>query len=346
MKNLVIVSFIFFFCLSCKNMDEIEEYDNTNIGNFESLWNTIDTRYCFFSEKKINWDSIYYSYKPKVEALGEQDSYSFFYLMDSMLDNLKDGHVNLYSNFDVGKYWDWYEKYPDNYNSELIDNKYLGSNYKMAGGIKYSVLSDNNNSKFGYMSYSDFNASFSDQNMYYIFSLFKNSAVSGVILDVRNNGGGLMTLSEKLASYFISEDKIGGYYRIKNGQGHDDFSNYKPIWLTRSKINCDCQVVVLTNRKCFSATNNFVSYVKDEKNVTILGDTTGGGGGMPFSSILPNGWSVRFSTFPQYNSNKNSIENGIAPEVLDSLTQTNELKGIDNLINDAALYILKLNRGN
>ncbi|WP_438589109.1 S41 family peptidase [Duncaniella dubosii] len=54
-------------------------------------------------------------------------------------------------------------------------------------------------------------------------------------------------------------------------------------------------VIVLANRSTFSAANNFVSVMKLLPGVRVVGATTGGGSGMPYSSELPCGWSVRFS---------------------------------------------------
>jgi C-terminal processing protease CtpA/Prc len=70
-------------------------------------------------------------------------------------------------------------------------------------------------------------------------------------------------------------------------------------------------------------------------NVTILGDKTGGGSGMPFTSELPNGWAVRFSASPYYDAQMNQIEFGIDPDVWVSLTTEDALKGIDTLIEAA-----------
>lgn len=75
-------------------------------------------------------------------------------------------------------------------------------------------------------------------------------------------------------------------------------------------------MVVLTNRGCYSATNEFVSIMKYAPNVTIIGDKTGGGSGLPFTSELPNGWSVRFSASPpMFNAEKEHIEFGVEPDI-------------------------------
>ena len=70
-------------------------------------------------------------------------------------------------------------------------------------------------------------------------------------------------------------------------------------------------------------------------NVIQVGDQTGGGAGMPFSSELPNGWSVRFSACPMYDHNGNSTENGIAPDIKAALGQDNIATGHDDIIEAA-----------
>ena len=72
-------------------------------------------------------------------------------------------------------------------------------------------------------------------------------------------------------------------------------------------------VAVLTNRSCYSAANDFVAVMKTLPQVEIIGARTGGGGGLPFSSELPNGWSIRFSASPITDPEGNDTEWGIDP---------------------------------
>ena len=48
-------------------------------------------------------------------------------------------------------------------------------------------------------------------------------------------------------------------------------------------------------------------------NVMIVGDVTGGGGGLPFTSELPNGWTIRFSACAIEDAMGNITEFGVAP---------------------------------
>ena len=65
-----------------------------------------------------------------------------FEILGNMLAELKDGHVNLYSSSNMARYWDWYLDYPRNFNESIIE-KYLGRDYRIAGGAKYTILEDN-----------------------------------------------------------------------------------------------------------------------------------------------------------------------------------------------------------
>lgn len=97
--------------------------------------------------------------------------------------------------------------------------------------------------------------------------------------------------------------------------------------------------MVLTNRHAYSATNDFVNSMRYLPLVTTVGDQTGGGSGMPFSSELPNGWSVRYSASPHFDAEMNQIEFGIEPDVTVNMEKNDEDKGIDTIIETARKLI-------
>lgn len=316
-------------------MDEPPTYPNTNEGNFEALWKIIDTRYCYLDYKNINWDSIHTVYKQKVSSA--KDEFAFFDLMGKMLGELQDGHVNLYSDFDLSRYWKWYTDFAPNFNESLLFSpRYLGSDYRIAGSMRYIKIE---NGDIGYIYLGSFSDSFSDTNMSYILKSFGNC--KGLILDVRNNGGGALDNAKQLASYFIETDVITGYICHKTGAGHSDFSKPVAVITTANKsVQWNRPVVVLTNRMSYSATNDFVNCMKKATHATIVGDQTGGGGGLPLSSEIPNGWMVRFSSSPMFDANMQHTEWGIEPDVKDSIRVADQAKGIDTII-ETAINLLK-----
>ena len=75
--------------------------------------------------------------------------------------------------------------------------------------------------------------------------------------------------------------------------------------------------------------------MKHANNVTVIGDKTGGGSGLPFTSELPNGWSVRFSASPMFNSQKDHIEFGVEPDIYINMEPKDIDKNIDTIVEKA-----------
>ena len=167
----------------------------------------------------------------------------------------------------------------------------------------------------------------------------------GLIIDIRDNGGGFLTNVPELVGRFITEKTLGGYVCHKTGPGPEDFSEPFKIEYKPAKKHIQYlgkPIIVLTNRSCFSAANDFTSVMKSLPNVTILGARTGGGGGMPFNSELPNGWSVRFSSCPINNAQNELTEFGINPDIEVHCDDIDLAKGKDAIL-DAALDLFAPN---
>lgn len=312
-----------------------EEYDNTKRDNFELLWKTMDEKYCFFDYKNIDWDEVYTRYSDRITEDMSQEA--FFDVLGEMLAELKDGHVNLIANHNISRYWKWFEDYPDNFD-EKIQKNYIGTDYLIAGGMKYKILEDN----IGYIYYESFSSGVGEANLDQILS--RMSICNGIIIDIRNNGGGLLTNVEKIAGRFFEEKTLVGYIMYKTGKGHNSFSEPYPRYISPSnRVRYQKNVVVLTNRSCYSAANDFVNAMTYAPNVTIIGDKTGGGSGLPFSSELMNGWSVRFSSSPMLNASKEQIEFGIDPDIKVDMASEDMLLGIDTILETARIFLNKNN---
>ncbi|HEY9551718.1 MAG TPA: S41 family peptidase [Prevotella sp.] len=310
-----------------------EQYADDPPGNLEALWRIIDEHYCFFDYKGIDWNEVHARYAKQMN--NEMSEHQQFEVLTNMLSELKDGHVNLYTSFDLGRYWKWHEDFPSNFSEDLID-KYLKTDYRIASGMKYRILDDN----VGYIRCSSFANSIGTGNLDDI--LLYLAPCNGLIIDIRDNPGGQLTGAETLASRFTNRSLLVGYMQHKTGKGHRDFSDMKEQWLDPGNgLRWQKRAVVLTNRSVYSAANEFVKYMQQCPLVTIVGDNTGGGAGLPFSSELPNGWSVRFSACPMYDKNKQSTEFGIAPDYSVALTATDAASGIDTLIEYARAFLAK-----
>ncbi len=315
---------------------KLESWSDSQHGNFEALWSIMDQHYCFFTEKGVDWDEIHSRYVAKVSD--DMTDKELFYVCADMLNELRDGHTNLSSSFNVSYYRKWWSDYPENYNARLVEEHYLNFNYLSAGGMDYAILPQN----VGYMRYSSFNSMVGESNLDQI--LLHLNVCDGLIIDVRDNGGGSMTNVETIVRRFITERTLAGYISHKTGPGHDDFSEpyayyYDPA--EAGRIMWGKPVVLLASRGTFSAANNFVSIMQYRPNTVIAGSTTGGGSGMPFNSELPNGWGIRFSACSVLDAKGNTTEQGIEPTpgCAVDLDPVQALDGHDTILDFAISYL-------
>ncbi len=287
---------------------KIEERADDPRGNFEALWSILDEHYCFFKEKGVDWDQVHDKYARRTGS--EMTREELFIVCAEMLDELRDGHVNLSAPFNTSYYRKWWSDYPQNFNKRLIEESYFNFNYRQSSGMMYGLLENN----IGYIYYESFSATVGEGNLDYALNFL--AAARGLIIDIRDNGGGSLTNVETLVARFIDRPTLVGYISHKTGPGHDDFS--EPYAITYNpagpgRVRWAKPVVVLTNRSTFSAANNFASVMKLLPGVRIAGATTGGGSGMPYSSEIPCGWSVRFSACSMLDANGVSTEGGVTP---------------------------------
>lgn len=305
-----------------------EEFDNSPQGNLDALWKIIDEHYCFLDYKQqeygLDWQQVHQKYRQQVT--GNINNEQLFEVLGNMLSELRDGHVNLSAAHDFARYWQWFENYPANF-SDSLERRYLGTDYRIASGLRYKVLDDN----IGYIRYESFSDGIGSGNLTEVLNYLL--LCRGLIIDIRNNGGGDLTNAEKFAARFTNEKTLVGYIQHKTGPGHHDFSEKEPRYIEpAAALRWQKPVCVLTNRHVFSAANEFTLYMKAMPNVKIVGDRTGGGAGMPFSSSLPNGWVVRFSAVPMYDALHQSTEFGIEPDYPVELQFEDVLRGEDTII--------------
>lgn len=290
---------------SCHSM---EEYTDDPRGNFEALWSILDEHYCFFDQKDVDWSRVHDTYSRRISDNMTREE--LFIVCADMLAELRDGHVNLTAPFNTSYYRAWWSDYPQNFNKRIIEENYFNFNYRQSSGMMYGFLEEN----IGYIYYESFSSPVGEGNLDYALNFL--SSANGLIIDVRDNGGGSLTNVETFVSRFIDRPTLVGYISHKTGPGHNDFSEpyaitYKPA--EEGRIRWGKPIVVLTNRSTFSAANNFASIMKNLPGVTIVGSVTGGGSGVPFSSEIPCGWSIRFSSCSMLDALGNSTEAGITP---------------------------------
>ena len=105
-----ILPYLFLLLLTATSCVDNDTYDDNPQGNLEALWRILDEHYCFFEEKGVDWNAVHEKYAVRMNA--EMSESQQFEVMTQMISELRDGHVNLYTTFNTGRYWSWKEDYP------------------------------------------------------------------------------------------------------------------------------------------------------------------------------------------------------------------------------------------
>lgn len=297
--------------------------DTEPLVNFDYLWKKCNENYSYFAVKQIDWDSIYEQYASLVDTDMPDDS--LFALLGDMLNELRDDHANLFSPFNTSFYGVEYTG-PDNFDWRLVADQYLNNDYNITGPFTHDFLAGG---QVAYVRLSSFTRNMSAADLDYLWKKYRDT--EGMIFDIRENGGGAIANVFLLLSSWMDATTVTHYSRIKNGPGHNDFSEPAPVEVQPySGEKYLKQIVVLTDRGTYSSGSLLALAVKALPNVVLLGDTTGGGLGQPNGGQLPNGWTYRFSITQSLTLDLSpEWENGVPPDTtvgLDPMaTETDEM---------------------
>lgn len=323
---LLLVAQVFF---SCEELFFEKDQANDPVNNFDHLWSNMNTRYSLFEYKNIDWDSVYLVYRPQVSSATGSDE--LFDVMAAMLNTLRDGHTNLRAQMDISRYFP-YLNAPPNFNYDLVERNYL-KDFRFTGYLQNQILDD-----VGYIYYRSFVTPVNDWELDTVINRFNAVGVKGVIIDIRNNEGGNPANGLKLLGRMVEERTHIYTSQRKIGPGRNDFDSPKEIYVdpTSNAPTFPGKVIVLSNRKVYSAGSYFSAATKGISQVTLMGDTTGGGSGVPAGFELPNGWACNYSSTIGTTVNGLNFEGGVPPDVYIALDSMDLEKGKDTII-EAAL---------
>jgi len=323
---IILGGFILFTSAGCEKALSLKDPSANATAIFDELWTVMDQHYALFSYKGVDWNNSREQFRTKVHDGMSQTA--LFKVLSDMLADLKDGHITLISPIDTFTYLGFYTSYPDNFNYNNIIYNYLQDAYSISGPVIYKTESG-----VGYLYYRSFADDVTDQQIDKIVT--DMTQTRGLIIDVRNNTGGNTQNVDKLVRRFITAKTLMKFEMDKKGSGHDDFLDPQPYYLSPGGQHYNAPVVILTNRSCFSSCNDFVLYMSNLPQVTLMGDQTGGGGGIPRNYLLSNGWKLQYTSTVTLSPAKEIVENGIAPDVSVTITPTDEANGKDPILEKA-----------
>ena len=152
-----------------------------------------------------------------------------------------------------------------------------------------------------------------DEELSRILKNVSDAGATGIVLDLRNNLGGLLDTLINVASSFYSE---GNILTIKENDGSTRKYDVK-----KQDVTTDLPMVVLVNKFSASASEALSGALQDHGRALIAGTITYGKGSANVMYELPSGAGLYLTTARWYTPNGNMIEGiGITPDFVTDLT--------------------------
>ena len=158
--------------------------------------------------------------------------------------------------------------------------------------------------------------------------------MKGLVLDLRNNPGGLVDQAVYIADAFLARGNI----LSTRGRTDDENTRYDANPDDLDKLIADIPLIVLINGGSASASEIVAGALQDQQRATLLGTRSFGKGSV--QSIIPLGenGAMRLTTSRYYTPSGRSIQAaGITPDIEIFQDVPEELQGRDLLIGEAAL---------
>ncbi len=179
--------------------------------------------------------------------------------------------------------------------------------------VEYDML----DGKIGYIKVNEFIGTTSKQFKEAVDEL-QGKGAKGLIIDLRNNPGGLVMAAAEMCDYLVADDSVAGdgaekgmivYTKDKSGNVIDTYA-------CGDKHSVDLPMVVLVNGNSASSSEIFTGCIKDYKKAVIVGTTTYGKGIVQIYHELSDGSAVKLTMAKYFTPAGNDIHGiGIEPDV-------------------------------
>lgn len=345
------------------------------------IWNIFDRHYPLMHRKNINWKSVLDSFYPNMTAsTTDQDLVRIFTSIMNTI--IKDGHTSITYNGSSFGYSEPVHPHISNmiYNSnDIVVSFDPNSTSQNSSYILYGSLASNPD--IGYIKSLTFEPTNEDDAEFTVYKTHVDQALEalknkkGIIVDVRENGGGQQQYAYYLSGRFFSLNNqpiLRARYKTKTGDteaslsdwvlGNNSFDGYPdpraeggtiastyPDYETVSKSGAfqfTKKVALLTSRSTASSGEFFTVAMKSQPHVKTIGNTTFGiyaGSEIIKLNAGNNKWSIRVSVHDievMYGGSFKSLEGiGIVPDQLLLPTLDEASSGRDIHIEAAVTYI-------
>ena len=185
--------------------------------------------------------------------------------------------------------------------------------------VKSVKVRELQNGKIGYIRLTQFQEN-SANEFEKALKKFKNK--EGIIIDLRNNPGGLLSVAVRIADEILPKGKLVVYTKGRKPQDQTKyFSTSDPI------IPTDLPVVLLVNKGSASASEILTGALRDNNRAIAVGDKTFGKASVQTLIPLPDGSGIKLTTAHYYTPSGELIMNkGITPDIIVKVSEKQEME--------------------
>lgn len=391
-KKSILFFFVWIAVTAChediKPANAAQNYTGDNYSDlFEAFWNGMNNNYIFWDIDTVNWDHAYAKYKPifaNLTSFSTKNNILAEQYFTEMTANLIDSHYTLTFELTGDQispalnrkiaidqiYSDSIYELPSDFFTNIVSNNYIDQTSLLSGtdsiamdgtSTPYTIISGTVSNNILYLYMNLFAFSQAGKNTTPVLNAFFNSMSSasykGMIIDVRDNGGGELVDLNYLVGSLISTPLTFGYTHTKSGVGRLDYTPWMPAIVTpqSTTFSFDKPIVVLADHTSASMAELTAEAIHTLPNGKFIGTTTWGANGPLLPSTYLNGgqFTIGSSAFGNYGymfvytssvafkSLKGEFYEGrgISPDIWVAETGTAYNQGIDLQLQKAIDYI-------
>ncbi len=219
-------------------------------------------------------------------------------------------------------------------NDETLTFELKRQNIKV-NPVEGEILENN----IGYITFSSFDEGTAEE-FKTKFEELQGKGIKSLIVDLRNNGGGIVDEALEIANYILDKDSVILYEVDKDNNEKVEKTTDNPI------INMP--IVLLTNENTASSSEILAGALKDHGKATIVGTTTYGKGVIQQLLTLPDGSGLKITSEKYLTPNRTEINDiGIEPdekvELPDTVTNVLDVNRNEDTQLQKAIEILNRN---